>query len=213
MKKLSYAALAMLLLLAPGCDDGTTTDPALDQGPLSSQMVGVALETDGFVEAVFDAELGLMAATDGRSADGGSGVITTDITFQRTRSCPAGGQVVVDGAIHRTYDIAAREMEATLAGSRARTDCAFVRDDLTITVNGTAQFDAYRHRIDRRPDGPQTTSYSGSFTAVRSDGEERSCEFSIEVVRDPTAHSRSIDAWICGDHFTRTTSWTPGDGQ
>jgi len=213
MHKLHHAvpALALLVLLTTACDDGTTTDPGLDQGPLASQMVGVALETDGVVEAIFDSELTAMAATDGRSGESGAGgVITTDLTFQRTRSCPAGGQVVVDGRIHRTFDTAAREMEATLAGTRTRTDCSFVRDDLTITVNGSAEFDAYRHRIDGIPDGLQTTGYSGSFTAVRSDGEQKSCEISIEVVRDPAAHSRSIDAWICGDHYTRTTTWTPG---
>jgi hypothetical protein len=154
------------------------------------------------VDEMLNQELNVMpAVADGR------GVITTDVSFSRSRPCPAGGTVAVAGELHRTLDLDTGVMEATSSGSRTRTDCAFVRHELTITVNGSAEWESSRRRVHGIPDGPQTSSYSGSFHAVRSDGAERSCSFSIEVVREPGEHRRTVRGTMCGTEFSRTVSW------
>ena len=125
----------------------------------------------------------LAAATEGDADDDGTGIMIDERTFSRTRSCPGGGELAVEGTLVRTFDPATGVMEAQASGSRTRTDCVFSHGPMTITVNGVAQWDKFRRRVDGLPDGLQTSHYFGSSTAVRSDGTERSCEFDFTVLR------------------------------
>ena len=59
------------------------------------------------------------------------------------------------------------------------------------------------------PDGLQTSHYFGSWTAVRSDGEERTCSFDYTVVRDPEAQTRTVEGTMCRGGMRRTMSWNP----
>ena len=146
-----------------------------------------------------------------REGDGGSGVITQDVTFSLSRSCPLGGTLALQGSAHRTFDVDTAVMEAELDGSRSATDCIFAHEDLTITVNGSTVWDAFRRRVQGHPDGPQTTNYSGTWAVERSDGEEWSCEFEIAIVRDPSTHTRTLDAVICGTEVHRSVTWTANE--
>jgi len=98
--------------------------------------------------------------------------------------------------------------EADAEGSRTRSQCTFQRHEYTIAVNGTCEWDKFRRRIDGVPDGLQTSHYLGSLHAVRSDGEERSCEFEISIVRDPETHTRTLDGTICGTEVHRSVIWS-----
>ena len=89
-------------------------------------------------------------------------------------------------------------MEAEGRGTLTRNRCAFRREELTITVDSRARWDAQFRRLSGRPDGPQTVHYVGSATAVRSDGRRRSCDFDYTVVRDPETGTRKVDGTICG---------------
>jgi hypothetical protein len=82
---------------------------------------------------------------------------------------------------------------------------------MTITVNGSGHWETFRRWVARRPDGLQTSHYYGSESAVRSDGEQRSCEYDIMIVRDPATHTRSLDGMICGTEVHRTVTWSHGD--
>ena len=208
-------ALALALTLVVGCngaddivsggggsgDSGTT---------LASQMADVALQSDLVTEQILNSEftaMGLVASST-TGEGGGSGTVTQDITFSRSRSCPLGGDVSVQGTIHRTWNEETRVMEAEASGSRTRNECTFARDELTITVNGSASWDASRRRVDGVPDGLQTTHYYGSWHAARSDGEERSCDFEITIVRDPSTQTRTVDGTICGTEVHRSVTWS-----
>ena len=222
MLRNSMTVLAMLaaLALVAGCSGsqdivgGGGSGGGADDGDVSaSQMAEVALDSDLVTEEVLNAELDVMAAVSASTTEreGGSGTIVQDVTFSRTRSCPLGGQVSLQGSIHRTFNRDTGVMEAESSGSRTRTDCMFPRDEGTITVNGASQWDAFRRRVFGQPDGPQTTHYSGSWMAVRSDGEERSCSFDIMIVRDPGSHTRTLDGMICGVEVHRTVTWSHGE--
>jgi hypothetical protein len=202
-------ALVASAALIVGCNDGTTPIPG-DQA-LESQMVGIAMDTDGIVDQMLETEMGALASP-ARSEDPSKAMITDDVSFDVTHACPAGGNVNIAGALHRTFDTVTGEMEASFTGSRTRTDCAFVSGAYTITVNSASEWDAFRRRIWGLADGPQTTSYFGSLDVARSDGEQRSCDFSIEVVRNPDTHTLSLTASICGNEYSRTITWTPPAG-
>jgi len=211
MSRTGLLALALVASAASivGCNDGTTPIPGGEA--LEGQMVEVAMNTDGIVDQMIENELSALAVP-ARSADPSKALITDEVTFDVTHDCPAGGNVNIAGALQRTFDTITGEMEASFTGSRTRTDCAFVDGEYTITVNSSSQWDAFRRRIWGLADGPQTTSYFGSLHILRSDGEERSCDFSIEVVRNPDTHTLSLTASICGNHYSRTITWTPPAG-
>ncbi len=202
-------ALALTLVGCSGADDvvrggggsGTT---------LASQMADVALQSDLVTEQILNSEFAAMDAVASQTTGegGGSGTVTQDITFSRSRSCPLGGEVSVQGSIHRTWNAETRVMEAEASGSRTRTECMFANDEFTFTVNGSSSWDASRRRVEGVPDGPQTTHYFGSWHVARSDGEERSCDFDITIVRDPSTHTRTIDGVICGTTVHRSVTWS-----
>ena len=212
--RMSILALVAHLSLILGCSDGTVGRPPVTEDVSASEMADVALDSDTLTEQALSAQLtaidSVAASTTGD--EGGSGTVTRDATFSITRPCPGGGQVQVEGMIHATLDRETRTMEAEASGSRTRTDCVFHRNDHTVTVNGAALWEASRRRVEGRPDGPQTTHYAGSWIAVRDDGEERSCEFDITVVRNPNQHTRSLDGVICGTEIHKTVTWS-GDGE
>jgi hypothetical protein len=216
-KPLILTAILVALAIVAGCngtDDVVTGGPAGGDAVAASQVADAAMATDLLTEQIMSAELASMEASmapSTREGDDGSGIITQDVTFSLSRSCPLGGTLAVQGSAHRTFDPATHEMEAQLEGSRSATDCMFAREDLTITVNGSTDWDAFRRRVEGHPDGPQTTHYSGTWAVERSDGEEWACEFEIAIVRDPSTHTRTLDGVICGTEVHRSVIWTVGD--
>ena len=169
------------------------------------------LEADRLTEAMVLAELNGMGVVT-RASGSGSGMLTQTKTFSRTRSCPAGGELSVEASIVRTADFDTGVMEAELTGRRSATDCAFTPGDRTITINGSSMWDKFRRRVDGMPAGLQTANYSGSWVAVSSTGEERSCTFEYSVVRDPDAMTLTIDGTICFKPIRRWLSWNPHAG-
>lgn len=200
---------AGMLVLVPGCSDDTVAPPPGGSGGLSAaELADVALQSDLDTEQILIEQLDAMgttsAAITGDEPTGG----TKTVTFSRTRSCPGGGQLAVEGTIQRSFDPATGVMEARSSGSRTRTDCTFPRRQMTITVNSSSQWETFRRRVNGVPEGLQTSHYFGSVHAVRSDGEERSCEFDIAIVRDPENHTRTLDGIICGTTVHRSVSWS-----
>jgi len=193
---LILALTVVALGFLSGCDEAVPiASPSTD---LDSEMQEVALETDELTETVVGLELAAM----GVAVEG-----TEEKTFSRTRSCPGGGEFMAEGRIVRTWDPATGVMEAEISGSRSRTDCVFPRGDMTITVNGVSEWEKFRRRLNGIPDGLQTSHYSGSWNAVRSDGEERSCTFDFTVVRDPETHTLTLDGTLCSRGMRRVLNW------
>ena len=194
---LAFTLVALTTL--SGCDEANPiTVPSTD---LSSEMAGLVLEADQMTEEIVATELNAMGVA--------VTAVTEQRTFSGTRSCPGGGEIIVEGSIVRTSDPATGVVEAEISGTRIRIDCVFIRGDVTITVNGSAAWEKFRRRIDGIPDGLQTSHYFGSWTAVRSDGEERSCAFDYTVVRDPDTQTRTVEGTLCSRGMRRVTGWNP----
>ncbi len=197
-------ALLGLVVLTAGCDSGAA-DPVLGaENDLETAMADVALESDRMTAELIGNELDALGTP---SATDGSGTVTIEKSFSATRSCPGGGELSVEGMMLITFDAGTGVMEAEMSGSRMRTDCTFLGDGFTVTVNGSSMWEKFRRRVHGVPDGPQTSHYYGSWVAVSSEGEERSCEFDYTVVRDPDSHTLTIEGSICGKEISLIVSW------
>jgi hypothetical protein len=183
--------------LAVSCQNDATSSPTPAADAISTQMADAEMESDSALEPGLDQQI------DGATT-------SADVSFTRTYDCPAGGRIVWQGSVHRTYDAATLTGEAWYDGTRTTTDCAHTRGSLTTVVNGSAEWDAFRRRVNGRPDGLQTTHHAGSWDAARSDGATKSCSFDVTIVRDPAAMTRTLDATLCGRTIHRVTSWQPG---
>jgi hypothetical protein len=186
------------------CDSGVD-NPEVDPA-MKAQVANALIESDGIVRSVVDNEtrVALPAAS-------GEGTIQIDVTFNRTRSCPIGGELNVAGEMHASIDFGTRTREMSFDATKTMTDCAFEQDGQTVTVNANAALDAFRRSVDGLPDGLQTTNYGGSITAMRDDGEPLSCDFSVSAELDPDNRTYTVEVSICGDEFTKTVTWDPGD--
>ncbi len=201
------AASIVLAGLAVSCNHDTLSDGAPPSDSRATEMAAVEMHADDALDPLLDREISAAAPA---SETGLPGTVTKDVTFSRTRQCPAGGEILWEGSLHWTYDFETRTMEATFSGTRTMTECAFVRNDLTIVLNGSSQWDAFRRKVDGRFDGLQTNHHSGSFHAVRSDGEEWSCSFDVTIARDPAAHTRTVDGSFCGVTVHQVVTWQSG---
>ncbi len=204
---LIFLAALLGLVLTAGCSRDAA-DPILGTGgDLEAVMDTVALESDRMTAELVSNELDAFVTPSTTDDPDGDGTVIIEKNFSATRSCPAGGQLSVEGTMLVTFDVGTGVMEAELSGSRTRTDCAFFGDGFTVTVNGSSMWEKFRRRVHGMPDGPQTSHYYGSWIAVSSEGEERSCEFDYTVVRDPDSHTLTIEGSICGKEISIIVSW------
>jgi hypothetical protein len=193
-----FLGLTLLTLgVFSACSEADPLTNGIDT--LTSEMAEVALESDRMTEEIVQAGLASM----GQAVRS----VSMEKTFSGTRPCPEGGELTVEGSIVRMWDSETGVMEASISGSRTRTDCVFSRGDRTITVNGGSMWDKFRRRVDGVPDGLQTSHYSGSWVAVSSAGDERSCTFDYTVVRDPETQTRTVDGTMCSNRMSRRMGW------
>lgn len=207
-KSLIFLAGWSVLVLSAGCDRGGA-DPILGSGDdLEGAMVDIAVASDRLTSELIRSELDGLTAP---STTSSSSVVTIEKTFSGTRSCPISGELAIEGSMLVTFDSETGVMEAESTGTRTRTDCTFPKQDFTVTVNGTSQWEIFRRRVNGQPDGPQTAHYFGSWHAISSEGQERSCEFDYLAVRDPETHTLTIEGFICDKSFSITVTWDMHD--
>lgn len=208
-RKLAWtvAALAALVGVAAACND----EPA---GPDS--RAGLSAEEAAFLAVEFDRTLNsalgetfaaqeasfALAATEGTVLFSGSPVTRT-FTFERTRECPAGGQVTVSGSGQITFDREAGTAEMTVRGTKTIQTCAHAREDATYTVNGTLNFDARREKVNRELAAAEH-NVSGSFSVVTSDGRTRECTVELHGVYDAATNTWHVTGEFCGRTVDRT---------
>ncbi len=193
-------AMTLVLTVAGGCEDSAGPSSDLDV----EEVTLLALETDGLTGLMVDdlmVGLGIIGLDpSGVGPRQGSG------PFTRTRDCPAGGTITVSGTVERTANEGV--VEWNVEGNGTWANCARTRRELTLTINGQFEFESHRKHVNGAPEGPQTSSKSGSYTWTRSDGKSGTCEFSVTSTRDPEAGTRTVKGTVCGREIDRTVEWT-----
>ena len=195
---------ALVVLALAACDDAAGPDAgdlsAAEVAALSDAMVDADFALTGDVAAA-DAATGLPVAAE---------PITATTEFTRTRTCPAGGQVVVEGSHVRVWDRDTHSGSSDLALTKTHQACARTVDAVTITLNGDPDVAVEAHHAwaDGQRDGPQTLTMLGAVAWSADDGREGRCTIDVSAVFDPDTHTRTVTGTFCDRTFQRTTTWT-----
>ncbi len=202
--------LTVLLMTAVACSDDDTTGPGTSGPELSAgEAEFLAVETNRMLDGILGDAFSTQAPVSGPwASDAPSAVpITTTFSFERTRTCPAGGQVSVSGSGQLNVDRELGTAEMSVAGNKLIEACAREHNGIVFTMNGSAEWDAFWKRVEREFVAAETNA-SGSFSISTSDGRLEECTFELHAVYDPTAGSVQLTGNFCDRSIDRT--WSRG---
>lgn len=203
-KLLLPGALVAAVVLA-ACDKGTTGPDGSSQ--LSSEDVrALAGETGDQDGAFMD---GFGGPSFNKTPAGPLFATTVTTTFTRTRTCPAGGSVKLEGTITHTADPATHSGSTAFSATRTESACAFSRNGHTITLNGNpnTQLTSNQSWTNGVP-GVRTATKKGSFTWSRSDGKSGTCNVDVTATWDPATHTLHVQGTLCNQTVDVTRNWT-----
>jgi hypothetical protein len=198
-------AAAAVVALTTACDSSSTSpDTALD----ASESEFIALQADEILDAIVSDYVSgfgddIVSASEGVALTAAAEPIVTTFTFERTRPCVAGGQVIANGTGEHSWDRDAQTRETNASGAKDIDNCARVRGDLTITMDGSGTFDFHRLRVAGDFSGLQTMDQVGAFTATVSDGRTEECSYELHRVLDPDAGTITVTGEVCGHVIDR----------
>lgn len=204
-------AFAALFTFTTACQDDTVGPTAGSLELSQSEIEDVAEMAADQIDLILDDET---AANPSVVATGQSGLgisfsaapVTTSFSWTRERECRNGGMVVANGQGTHVADRETGELTIDFSGDKTITDCARVRGDLVITINGAGIFDGHRHKLNGMFEGLQTNNASGSFNWVTSDGRSGECEYDIHVSWDPSTGIKTITGTVCDREINRTVT-------
>ncbi len=202
--------LTALLITAVACSD-ETTGPGTSGPSLSTSEAGfLAVEVDRTLDGILGDAFTIQAPVSGALTTDGppSAVpITTTFSFERTRTCPAGGQLSVSGSGQLIVDPEEATAEMSVAGTKLIEACARERNEVVYTMSGSADWDAFWKRVDRELVAAEK-NVSGAFSISTSDGRFKECTFELHAVYDPATASVQLTGNFCDRTIDRT--WTRG---
>ena len=201
------ATLAAALALA-ACDQSTTgSTTAAQLSPAEArQVAGDAGDLDG---ALLDGVPGGSFDRAPAAPELASTTVTT--TFSRTRTCPAGGSVKLEGTMVHTGDPATRTGSIQFNATRTETACALTRGGATLTINGNPNtvLAASQSWTTGTP-GVRTATKKGSFTWTRSTGGSGTCNIDVTHTWTPSTHTLHVSGTVCNQTIDITRTWTQG---
>lgn len=199
---------SLVIALAVGvtaCSDpGTAPENQLSDDDIDFLAQEIDLVASGVLDVVF--ALGGFVGAAGVEAQT-TEPRTTTWSYERTRSCSAGGSVTVAGSGSRVVDREAGTVDVESSGSKTHSACARTRGDKTITLDGSAEFSHERHWLNRQPTGTWSTSISGSFDWSKSTGESGSCTYELNASIDTATNTKSVTGSFCGRDIDRSRTW------
>jgi hypothetical protein len=145
------------------------------------------------------------------SADGsGPRAATSTTEFTRTRSCPRGGSVTLQGTRVHTGDRETRTATHQFTATRTENDCAFAaRDGGTMTIDGNPNTRiTASHAVTNGVPGVGTGTKKGSFTWARSGGATGTCAVDLTQTFDPATRTFTLKGTFCGQTVDLTRTWT-----
>ncbi|MFL5539924.1 MAG: hypothetical protein ACJ8J0_13070 [Longimicrobiaceae bacterium] len=203
-KLLLPGALAVAVVLA-ACDKGTTGP---DSSQLSSEDVRALAGETGDPDGAFMDGFG-GPSFNKTVASGPQFASTVTTTFTRTRTCPQGGSVKLEGTHTVTADPATHSGSSTFSATRTESACAFARNGHTITINGNpnTQLTSNQSWTNGVP-GVRTATRKGSFTWSRSDGKSGTCNVDVTATWDPATHTLHVSGTFCNQTVDVTRTWS-----
>jgi hypothetical protein len=201
-RKLILPALAVFALAA--CDKTATgvVGDALSDSDVQA-VVGTFGDQDG---AFLD---GFGGPSFNRIPDGPQLTTTVTTTFTRTRNCPGGGDVKLEGTHVVTADPATHSGSVTFNATRTEEACALQHNGVTITITGTPNtaLTANQSWSNGTP-GVRTATKKGSFSWSTSKGKTGSCSVDVTHTWDPATHTLHVVGQVCNRTIDLTRTWT-----
>jgi hypothetical protein len=136
--------------------------------------------------------------------------VTSTTEFTRTRGCPLGGSVTLQGTRVHTGDRATRTASHQFTATRTENACAFAAQGgatMTITGNPNTQITASHAVTDGVP-GVGTGTKKGSFTWTRSGGASGTCAVDLAHTFDPATRTHTLKGTFCNRTIDLTRTWT-----
>ena len=195
------ASLAALVVLMTACSDTPAgpADTALSAAEASFLAEAADVTLDGILGAEFLAAPTVSAsATVAAGLAGSAAPVVTEVSFMRTRTCELGGEIVATGTAVHTIDREIGLKELSFEGTKSITACSRLHGDVEITIDGSAEFDGSRRKIDGQWDGIQESNQKGAFSYVTSDGREGECSFDLHSAFDPSTRIVTVTGEFCG---------------
>ncbi|MCI0433868.1 MAG: hypothetical protein L0271_09460 [Gemmatimonadetes bacterium] len=203
MRSVKWLGLGLVVVVAAACSD----DQGPDDGQLSAEEAAfIAIDTDAMAGEMILGHIMLF----GGFGFGADAEVADERTVSRSRPCPAGGSVSIEGSATRTRGDGVIEWTVTTAGTWDA--CAHERRGVTLTRNGSWEQTAHRKIVDGAFSGPQTSTKRGSFTWTKSTGESGECSFEVTSVRNPETGTRTVTGNVCGREINREITWKRGEG-
>lgn len=200
---------AVATMAAAACDNTGVAGPALASSPSASELTTVVVSDEVLSGQMLSDAMASSFTASGNVIAGVTSTLTG--TFTRTRDCPAGGTVQLVGSLTRTRDNDTTTWN--VSATRTRTSCTHApNDSVTIALTGTSSYSANRMKVSGAFYGDQTSSGQGSFHWVKTNTntnttKQGDCDFSVQAVRDPVAHTLHVTGTVCGRTIDRTVSW------
>ncbi|CAA9373415.1 MAG: hypothetical protein AVDCRST_MAG89-4793 [uncultured Gemmatimonadetes bacterium] len=121
-------------------------------------------------------------------------------TFERTRACPAGGNVTVTGTVERAIDRATQSGTLSVNAKRVENACAFQqRNGVTVTVTGQPSTSmAAKQIFEKGVPGVLTQTQKGAFSWTRSNGKSGTCTVDLTSTFNHATRTATVKGTFCG---------------
>lgn len=207
MQRISRYPVLLLAAVLAACGESATGTNAHD-GLSAEEARSLAIQLgaqDAAVLGGFGAPAFSLSA--GESAPA---AVTSTTEFTRTRTCPLGGSVTLQGTRVHTGDRATRSASHQFTATRTENACAFpARNGGTMTIigNPNTQINASHAVTDGVP-GVGTGTKKGSFTWARSGGASGTCAVDLAQTWDPATRTYTLKGTFCNRTVDLTQTWT-----
>lgn len=200
-RRVAWVVPALMVVLA-ACSDDEPSAPG--ETELSADEAGfLAVETDRALDAVLGGLFSDQAGFSAPAEPAATEPIVREFSFERTHSCPDGGQVVVSGEGSMEVDPEIGMGEMNVAGTKTIEACARERDGVVYTTNGSLEFDAHWLREDFELVEAEK-NLIGAFSVETSDDRTKECTIELHTVFDPETETVTVTGEVCGRTVERT---------
>lgn len=200
------AALAAAFALAACEGAATGPDGGSTSGLSADDVQALASETGDQDGAFLD---GFDGPSFNKIPAGPALATTVTTTFTRTRTCPQGGSVKLEGTATQTVDPATKTGSASFSATRTESACVFGRNGKTITINGNpnTQLASSQSWTNGVP-GVRTATKKGSFNWSTSEGKSGTCNVDVTATWTPATHTLQVKGTFCNQTVDVTRTWT-----
>ena len=201
-RKLLFPLAAVLALAA--CDKGVTD--ASTSGLTADDVQALASATGDQDGAFLD---GFAGPSFNKVAAGPQFATTVTTTFTRTRTCPAGGDVKLEGTVTHTADPATQSGSTAFNATRTENACVFNHNGGTITITGNPNTKlTATQSMTNGVRGVRTATKVGSFNWSRSNGKSGTCSVNVTATWTPATKTLHVAGTFCNRTVDVTRTWT-----